>query len=358
MALAIQAGGGKTNYPYAVARVQAKRARLIPLREYEKILRMDVPEITRYVEESAYKAEVDELSSRFGGLDLLEAALTVNEERTFASVRGMLQGEGGHLIGLFLGRFLADDLKAVLRGKAAGATRDELLREMLLENLDVFNLFQPLLADDVKGVDDVIAALERQTGRAHDLARVLQKVPQGSPLSHYEDALDKAQYADLLASLKVSKQKGAGDFLEFVRHEVDALNLRTAARWAANGQEGDVSPYIVPGGKRLKVAEALALSRTRSLAAFAEACKESALYEPVKEGLEAAVREGRLAPFEAAVRRALMADLDRLSHSHPLSILPILLFLIRKHREVLVLRAVARGKAAGLSESRLQELIV
>jgi vacuolar-type H+-ATPase subunit C/Vma6 len=39
-------------------------------------------------------------------------------------------------------------------------------------------------------------------------------------------------------------------------------------------------------------------------------------------------------------------------------LVPILLFLLRKHHEVRVLRAVARGKAAGLSEDRLRELVL
>ena len=67
---------GTSNYAYAVARVQAKRAKLIPPSEFEKVLKMDVPEITRYIQDSAYKAEVDELASRFGGLDLLEVRQT------------------------------------------------------------------------------------------------------------------------------------------------------------------------------------------------------------------------------------------------------------------------------------------
>ena len=59
---------GTTNYAYAVARVQAKRSKLIPTSEFEKVLKMDVPEITRYIQDSAYKAEVDELAAKFSGL--------------------------------------------------------------------------------------------------------------------------------------------------------------------------------------------------------------------------------------------------------------------------------------------------
>src|SRR5688500_6871373 len=96
---------GNSNYPYAVARVQAKRSKLVPPAEFEKVLKMDVAEITRYIGESVYKTEVEELATKFRGLDLLEAALTVNEERTYESVRRMVSGEGGLIVGLFLDRY-------------------------------------------------------------------------------------------------------------------------------------------------------------------------------------------------------------------------------------------------------------
>ena len=82
--MALLLGTKKTNYAYAVARVQAKRGKLIPRSEYDKLLKMDVAEITRFIQDSEYKEEVDELAARFSGLDLLEAALTVNEERVNA----------------------------------------------------------------------------------------------------------------------------------------------------------------------------------------------------------------------------------------------------------------------------------
>src|ERR1041385_3487047 len=158
-------GRGKSNYAYAVARVQAKRSKLIPPSEYDKVLKMGVAEITRFIEDSAYKAEVDELAPRFSGLDLLEAALTVNEERTYESVRSMVGGEAGAIVSLFLDRYHYEDLKTLLRGKAAGASRDELLREMVLENQATYDLFNPLLGEDLRTPADVIAALHAQGGQ-------------------------------------------------------------------------------------------------------------------------------------------------------------------------------------------------
>lgn len=349
---------GSSNFAYAVARVQAKKAKLIPPSEYEKILKMDVREVTRYVEESAYKAEVDELAPRFSGLDLLEAALTVNEERTYEAVRAMLGGGAGAIVNLFLDRYHYEDVKTLLRGKAAGATRDELLREMVLEDQATYDLFNPLLADDVKTIPDIVAALNAQGGQARDWARLLEKVPAGSSLARYDDVLDKAYFDRLLLGLEGSGEKGADAILEFVRREIDAVNLLNAARWVAAGEQGDFSPFVVPGGKALKVADAIALSKAKSLAEFGDLLADNPHFSPLKPAVDAAVATGRLAPFQGAVWHLHLADMDKLAHRNPLSLVPILLFLLRKHHEVRILRAVARGKAAGLSEERLKELVL
>jgi V/A-type H+-transporting ATPase subunit C len=349
---------GSSNFAYAVARVQAKKAKLIPRSEFEKILKMDVREVTRYVEESAYKAEVDELSPKFSGLDLLEAALTVNEERTYEAVRAMLGGGAGAIVNLFLDRYHYDDVKTLLRGKASGASRDDLLREMVLEDQATYDLFNPLLADDVRTIPDIIAALHAQGGAARDWARLLEKVPAGSSLARYDDVLDKAYFDRLLLGLEGSGETGADAILEFVRHEIDAINLLNAARWVAAGESGDFSAFVVPGGKRLKVAEAIALSKAKSLSEFGDLVAENKTFGPLKPAIDTAVSTGRLAPFQGAVWHLHLADMDKLAHRNPLSLVPILLFLLRKHHEVRVLRAVARGKAAGLSEERLRELVL
>ena len=349
---------GNSNYPYAVARVQAKRSKLVPPGEFEKVLKMDVAEITRYIGESVYKTEVEELATKFRGLDLLEAALTVNEERTYESVRRMVSGEGGLIVGLFLDRYHYEDVKTLMRGKVSGASRDELLREMVLENQETYDLFAPLLAEDVKTPADVIAALQTQGSPARDWAHILAQVPPGSPLPRYEDALDKAYYDRLLSALRSSKQQGAREALDFVRSEVDARNLLNAARWVAAGEQGDFAPFVIPGGKALPVATVMQLSKAKDLEAMAEMLTDVRSFSAIREELAKAKAGGRLGTFQSAVWRAHLKELDHLSHMHPLSLIPILVFLIRKHREVAILRAVARGKASGLSEARLQELIV
>ncbi len=144
---------------------------------------------------------------------------------------------------------------------------------------------------------------------------------------------------------------------QFARREVDTRNLLNAARWVAAGETGDFTSYVIPGGRRLAIADVVALARSKDLAAFAETLAATKLGATLQGAAEAAAATGKLGTFQAAVWRAHLAVLDRLGHTNPLSLVPILLFLVRKHREVTTLRAIARGKAAGLPAERLKELI-
>ncbi len=349
--------GGATNYPYAVARVQAKRSKLLPQADYAKFLEMDVSEITRFLEDSSYKAEVDELAARFAGLDLLENAVTVNAERTYRSVRGLVAGGGGAIVGQFLARFLLDDVKAVIRGKTAGATREEMLQELLVEDLDTYNILDPLLADDVRTVEDIRDTLARIGGAGTGVAAVLASVPDGSPQSAYEDALDQSYFSALRKVLAESKEPGAKAMATMVAREIDVRNATNAARWVASGQGGDFAHLVIPGGRLLNQQDVLALSTSGDFGPFADLLRDKGFREEVVEAAAAMTSGARLSRFQAALWRDYLAHTDSLAGGNPLSLLPILAFLLRKQREVQVIRAVARGKAAGLSRERLEELL-
>jgi V/A-type H+-transporting ATPase subunit C len=63
-------------YIYVCTRMRVRKAKLIPREEYMRMLNMSLPEITRIIQETQYKQEIDELSTVFDGIDLIEIALT------------------------------------------------------------------------------------------------------------------------------------------------------------------------------------------------------------------------------------------------------------------------------------------
>ena len=119
------------NYAYATTRVKARKAFLFPRDTYLKLLQMTVPEINRFIEESKYKQEIDELANRHSGIDLVEYALNLNLAREMNDILGFCQGELKMLMGSYLMRWDVWNIKSILRGKFSGTT-DEAIRETLV----------------------------------------------------------------------------------------------------------------------------------------------------------------------------------------------------------------------------------
>ena len=63
------------NYAYVCTRVKAKRSFLLPKDTYSRLLVMDIPGITRFIGEGQYKKEINELSLKYSGSELVETAL-------------------------------------------------------------------------------------------------------------------------------------------------------------------------------------------------------------------------------------------------------------------------------------------
>ncbi|MCK4455629.1 MAG: V-type ATPase subunit, partial [Thermoplasmata archaeon] len=59
-----------------------------------------------------------------------------------------------------------------------------------------------------------------------------------------------------------------------------------------------------------------------------------------------------------ALEKHHLKEASTYSHLHPLSILPVLDYLISKEIEVENIRIIARGKRDGLSESTIRDLLV
>ena len=60
---------------YVCTRMRVRKSKLLPREEFMRMLNMSLPEITRVIEETSYKQEIDELGTTFKGIDLLEVAL-------------------------------------------------------------------------------------------------------------------------------------------------------------------------------------------------------------------------------------------------------------------------------------------
>ena len=82
------------------------------------------------------------------------------------------------------------------------------------------------------------------------------------------------------------------------------------------------------------------------------------MYETIKPSLERFKEDGRLSGLTIALDKALVRTAEKFGRYYPLSVLPIIDYLVRKKVETDNIRIIARGKEMGLSNEVMEELLV
>jgi V/A-type H+-transporting ATPase subunit C len=346
---------GPGNYPYATTRVKARKAFLFPRETYMKLLQMDLPEISRFIGESKYKPEIDELATKYEGIDLMEHALNLNLARELGQIMGFCKGELRLLIGTYLSRWDVWNIKTILRGKSYGASEEE-IRETIVPAGD---LSMQKLNELIKkpSITEVIEGLAG-TIYHNALMAEMEEYNKTRLLSGFENALDKLYYWNLL-SISVPRTKADELFVNFVKHEVDTVNMRTLFRLKREGVGQDkIMAYMIPGGYRLNMDALKKLALAQSYSEFISMLKEYPYWDELSAAVQKSKETGSLNHVEIALRKVLIAFGDKISHLYPLSIMPILGYIVRKNTEVNNLRIIARGKESHLSDEIIKNQLV
>ena len=92
---------------------------------------MEIPEITRFIGESEYKKDVDELGKKYKGTDLFEHALNQNLALTYRKLMEVSQDEANYLITEYLRYWDIWNIKTIIRGKFSGASEDDILEDIV-----------------------------------------------------------------------------------------------------------------------------------------------------------------------------------------------------------------------------------
>ncbi len=330
-------------YAYIVARVRAMKSKLIPKEMYPKFLNMDTHEITRFIEESEYKKDVDELSKKYHDLDLFEHALNQNLALTYRKLIEVSQNEANFLITEYLRSWDIWNIKTILRGKFSGAGEEEILEHVVsggqLRYRDITELVK------ISTVEGVIAALAKTPyypaleGYKGDLAEI-------------ENALDKRYY---FKRIEAAASAGNKLFLKFLRTEIDLKNLKMLFRMKRAGMErDDIIKHLIPGGMELKEGD-LAKLASLSFPEFVRALEEYSYWKAIAD---VSGELTSLINIENRLDKYGLVYTSQISYYYPLSILPILDYILSKKIEVDNLRIIVRGKETKLPEDIIKAHLV
>src|SRR3990170_433590 len=330
-------------YAYIVARVRAMKGKLIPKEMYPKFLNMEIPEITRIIGESEYKKDVDELGKKYRGTDLIEHALNQNLALTYRKLIDVSQNEANLLIIEYLRSWDIWNIKTILRGKFSGASEEEILEDVVsggqLRYRDLSEIVK------VGTMEGVIAAFAKTSyypalaGYKGDLAEI-------------ENALDRLYYSNLI---KAVTETGNKLFLKFLKTEIDLKNLKMLFRMKrADMERDDIVKLLIPGGMELKDSD---LSRLASLpvSEFIRALEEYSYWSAISD---ISSDLASLIHIETRLDKYGLLYASKISYYYPLSILPILDYIVSKKLEVDNIRIIVRGKETNLPEDIIRSHLV
>jgi V/A-type H+-transporting ATPase subunit C len=341
--------GGGGNYAYVSARVRAKKAALLPPEEYPKLLAREASDIARALQEGAYKVEIDELAARYRGAELVERATRLQLGRVYSQILGFATGELQMMIAQYLGRYDAYNVKTILRGKFSGARPEEILAETIPTGALAGRL------DELCRLESIEAVAEALSGTPW--GKVLQTQTEGRQVSNLvavENALDRAYYESLAKSIPTSSAANRA-FHDWVRNEIDVVNLKTLFRLRFAGVT-DWEPYFLDEGREVGRDTAQRIVRGSDDEVLQEIGALSVM-PAVVDAARASLAQHNVNPVATALDKELIADASDFSHRAPLSVLPVVDFILRKKIEADNLRAISYGKQTGLPNATIEELL-
>jgi V/A-type H+-transporting ATPase subunit C len=344
---------GASNVEYVTARVRSRRAGLFDAEDYGKLVRMGPSEIARFMEEEGYDREINALGARYSGVDLIEYALNQNLARNFEDLLRWSDGQLYEQVARYLRKFDAWNVKTVLRGLYAG-TDEETIRDDVIRagELGEDRLDQLVAAEDVPAALDLLS--DTMFGPGLEEAR--EAYEETSLLVPLENAIDRAYYEGLVAGVSETENKAEQLYVEFLSSEIDFRNLRNALRLARTGTDLDPAAYFIDGGDLFDAGDIRTL--VESPDDLEAHIRESQYGDDLDDALNSLAEAESLIAFEHALDAALLEFSDRLSYTYPVSVCPVLAYVLAKEREVDNIRAIARGREAGLSETEIEDELV
>jgi len=341
-------------YIYVCTRMRVRKAKLLPKDEYMRMLNMSIPEITRFIEESQYKQEIDELATTFKGINLIEIGLSWNLAKEYQKIQDITPGSLKQFTQAYLRRWDIQNVLSILRGKMQGVSTGK-IKEILI----------PAGSLDIKDLDRLLA--EETNDRIIDLLkghRMYTVLAQGYPaakesgsFSELENDLYKQFYAEIIRDARSGGIAGGDKFLAYIRLEIDIKNVKTLFRLRADAFEEDARDLFVSGGT-LEANDFATLNAIKDQNEFIDALKANVKTESLLTLLEELKGQKSVRDIEVRLTRVQLEQMERMSKRNPFSIHPVLVYLEKKKYEVFNLRALARGKESKLPSEKIAEYLV
>lgn len=341
-------------YPYTYVRTVVMRSLLFKKEEYHKMLKMSFSEIAKFLQESHYKKEINDLATRFSGADLLELALNKNLAGSFKKLMRISSEELGLLIKEYAKRKDIDDIKTILRGKLTNTEEKTIANSITGAGSLSYDFLLSLLK---KGsVEDVLKGIKILDFSL--FKNGLKDLNEKKSLAGIENSLDRHYYISLIRFSKTLPKEGAL-FRNFLLKEVEISNILTILRLKkAKFGKDVIKNFIIPSGDKLKDFKIMSLTNFDDFEQLSKAFEKTEYKNIIAKGIEEFRRNNSLITLESDLYKYLLRQSILFMHQHPLSIDVILGYMFAKDIEVRNLRIIVKGNQLGLSEQFIESQLI
>lgn len=325
------------NFSYVCTRVKARKNKLLPKEEYTRLLMMELPELSRFLQERKYTVTKSDFAS-------LESALQGGLEDNLHTILNFSDGVVREKVEHYLKRFDVYNIKTVLRGMISGSSSDDIKEAFGISGVLDKSILE--VASSKEGVRQAIESL-KETEYYNVLKDEFEKIEDKdniTDLTHIENALDRFYYDNLLDTIygnSVSNKL----FREFLRKEIDIINIDTLLKLRREGVDVPQGGFL-DGGVSLSIGELERLSKLD----FENILTQLRDHDFFPAG-------GEPTQITRELEKTLIKSAEQFSRIHPLSILPIIHYILAKEVEVENLRILAGGKESGLPREQIESML-
>ncbi len=332
-------------YPYLYTRGAFMKKKLLRSQEYHKLLKMDLAEITKFLEESEYKREIDELALGLKGVDLIEASLNKSLGRFLHKIRQMADRESREILDIYLERWDVHNAKTALRAVFSKTSMENVQHLFVPAGACAHQAYLEMakctgVEEALKKIPFIDEGMKERLGSAYGTSKSLLEV---------ESMLDQWYYDKVLLKGKRLSSK-VPMFKKFLSDEIAALNLKTALRLRMEHIDpNEIRKYLIMlEGKQDN--ELMAILNAQEDNLIAEAQKTR--YGKFLSGAVTSV------DVEIATERYLIEQYASSIYMNPFSIAPLLTIMFIKSAEVANLKGLVKAKQLGMNQEFIEQKVV
>lgn len=343
----------KGNYAYTVTRAKAKKSLLIKEDDYNKMLQLSVSEVARFVSEEGYSKEITDLSDRMVGVDLVERATYAYMANNFKALLKGSQGELHTMLAAYLQKWDNWNLKVILRGKSYGVSADGIRDDLVPAGNLSYEDLDKLIALDT--TEEILAAYSK--AESVDIpSEIIADYKATGTLGRIEDYVDKFHYIRMVKIIPTNSIP-ARMFSDYIRKEIDVRNLETILKLKMENIDGEkVMEYIIPGGKQIDAKLAKQLIDAKTVEETFPDLAQLDFYDYIKELVDSG--KMNISDLVLETKKYEANEAKKFSQQYPLSILPIIDYMISMEIEARNVRMIARGIESGLDKEVIKGLLV